>query len=79
MIARHQRYVLGEKQIVRIWPIYSPDLVDVAEALRRNQRSRSAGPLQHRIDCDSGAVQEQRRLGEARLGLLDAGLYALDQ
>jgi hypothetical protein len=57
-----QRLVLAKEQIVGFRPVHPADLVDVAEPLRDEERRARAGALQHGIDRDRGAVQEEPRL-----------------
>ena len=52
---------LLEEQIVGFRPVDAADLVDVAKALRGQQRAVRAGALQDGVDRDGGAVQEQPR------------------
>ena len=78
-VAVDQRRVLLEEQVVGLRPVDAADLVDVAEALRGQQRAARAGALQDGVDRDRGAVQEQPRGVEARAGLADAVLDAGDQ
>ena len=54
-----QRHVLLEIEIVGVGPVDAADLIDVAEALGRHQRGLGAGALQHGVDGDGRAVQEQ--------------------
>ena len=65
-VAVDQRRVLLEEQVVGLRPVDAADLVDVAEALRGQQRAARALALQDGVDGDRGAVQEQPRGVEAR-------------
>ena len=78
-IAVDQRRVLVEEQVVGLRPVDAADLVDVAEALRGEQRAFRAAALQDGVDRDRGAVQEHPRRREARAGLADAALDAGDE
>src|ERR1700686_4327133 len=71
--------MLAEEQIVGFRTVDAADLVDVAKALRRNQRGLGAFALQQRIDGDCRAVQEQLPRAETRSGFGDARGHALDQ
>ena len=75
----HQRLVLAEEQIIGVRPVDAADLVDVAEALRDDERGLRAGALQDGVDGDGRAVEKKPGLGIARAGLLDAGCDALDE
>ena len=77
MLARHQRQVLLEEQIVGVGPIDPSDFVDVAKSARRHQRRFGAGALQHRVDRDRRAVQKKASFRECGAGLGDAGFDAL--
>jgi hypothetical protein len=74
-----QRLVLLEIEIVGVGPVDAADLVDVAEAVGGDQRGPGAGSLQHGVDGDRRAVQEQARRGVVAAGLLDAVADAVDQ
>ncbi len=74
-----QRHVLSEKQVVRVGPVDAADLVDVAKALGDQQRGARAGALQHRVDGDRRAMQEQPRLVVAGTGTVYAVRDAIDQ
>ncbi len=74
-----QRHVFLEEQIVGIGPVDAADLVDVAKAFGDQQRRAGAGALQHRVDGDGRAMQEQRRRPVIAAGLGDAGGNAFDQ
>jgi hypothetical protein len=74
-----QRHVLAEEQIVGVRPVDAADLVNIAKAFGDDQRGAGAGALQHRIDGDRRAVQEQAGGGVAAAGLLDPGADAVDQ
>jgi hypothetical protein len=78
MPPRHQREMLLEEQIIGVGPIDAADLVDVAKAARRDQRGLGAGALQHGVDGDRGAVQEQAGIGKSGARLGDAIGDALD-
>ena len=77
--ALDQRHVLLEIEIVGVGPVDAADLVDVAEAVGGDQRGLGAGALQHGVDGDRRAVQEQVRRGVVAAGLLDAAADAVDQ
>ena len=77
--ALDQRHVLAEKQVVRVRPVDAPDLVGVAEAFGDEQRGPRPGALEHGVDGDGRAVQEEARVGEARAGLVHAVRDAVDQ
>ena len=77
--ALDQRLVLLEIEIVGVGPVDAADLVDVAEAFGRHQRGLRAGALQHGVDGDRRAVQEQARRRVVAAGLLDAARDAVDQ
>ena len=74
-----QRHVLLEIEIVGVGPVDAADLVDVAEAFGGHQRGFCAGALQHGVDGDRRAVQEQVRRGVVAACLLDAAADAVDQ
>ncbi len=74
-----QRHVLLEEQIIGVRPVDAADLVDVAKAFGDQQRGLGAGALQHRVDGDGRAVQEQSGGAIIAAGLGDAGADALDQ
>ena len=62
-----QRHMLAEEQIVGVRPVDAADLVDVAKAFGDDERGAGAGALQHRIDGDRRAVQEQAGRRRSRL------------
>jgi hypothetical protein len=68
-----------KEQIVGFRAVDAADLVDVAKALRGEQRASGAGALQDGVDGDRRAVQKQSRIGEGRSGLANAGGNAIDQ
>ena len=78
-VAVDQRLVPLEEEIVGFRPVDAADLVDVAKALRCDERAARAGALQDGVDRDRGAVQEQPRGAERCAGLGDAVLDAVDQ
>ncbi len=74
-----QRHVLAEIEIVGVRPVDAADLVDVAEALRDDERGLGAGALQDGVDRDRRAMQEEARRRVVAAGLGDAGVDPLDQ
>src|ERR1019366_3071730 len=56
MFAADQRLVLLEEKVIGFRPVYSAYFVDVAEALRREQRTWRASPLEDRVDSDSRSM-----------------------
>ena len=54
----------AEEQIVGFRPVDAADLVDVAKALRGDERAARAGALEDGVDRDRRAVEEE--LGRAR-------------
>ena len=74
-----QRHVFLEEQIVGVRPIDAADLIDVAKAFGDQERGLGAGALQHRIDGDGRAVQEQRGGTVIAAGFGDARGNAFDQ
>ena len=71
--------VLLKEQVVGFRPVDAADLVDIAEALRGEQRAVRAAALQDGVDRDRGAVQEEPRRAKLRSGLADAILDAGDE
>ena len=67
-VAIDQRNMPLEKQVVGLRPVDAADLVNIAEALRRQQRAARAAALQNRVDRDGGAVEEKPRRLEAGAG-----------
>ena len=74
-----QRLVLLKKQIVGVGSVDTPDLIDVAKAVGRNQRSLGAGALQDRVDGNCRAMQEEIGGGVIAAGLQHACGDAVDQ
>ena len=77
--ARYQRDVLAEEQVVGVRPVDAPDFVDVAKAPRGQERRRRTGTLEHGVDADGGAMQEQARVRDRSAGLSHAMQNAFDQ
>ena len=74
-----QRHVFLEEQIIGVRPVDAADLVDVAKAFGDQKRGLGAGALQHRIDGDGRAVQEQAGGAIIAAGFGDARRNAFDQ
>jgi hypothetical protein len=74
-----QRHVLLKEQVVGVRPVDAADLVDVAKSFGDHERGAGAGSLQHRVDRDRRAVQEQARRREVAARLGDACVDAVDQ
>ena len=74
-----QRHVFLEEQIIGVRPVDAADLIDVAKAFGDQQRGLGAGALQHRIDGDGRAVQEQSGGAIIAAGFGDAGADPFDQ
>src|SRR5690348_12543479 len=58
-----ERSVFLEEKIVGFGTIDTPDLVDVAESLRREKSARRASAFEDSVDGDCRAVQEETRGG----------------
>ena len=71
--------MLAEKKVVRVGTVDAADLVDVAEALGDEERRARPGALEHRVDGDGRAVQEERRIGVGATRLRHALRDALDE
>ena len=56
--ARGQRFGPAEQEIVGFRPISTPDLIDVARALRHDQRRFGAGAFNRRVDRHRGPMHE---------------------
>ena len=78
-VALDQRLMPAEEQIVGFRPIDAPDLVDVAKALRGDERAARAAALEDGVDRDRRAVEEELGRAELRSGLGHAILDAGDQ
>src|SRR5262245_56200147 len=74
--ALDERHVLAEEEVVCLRAVDAPDLVDVAEAAGRDERSPSAVPLEERVDRDRRAVEEEVRSLERPARLPEAGADA---
>ena len=78
-VALDQWLVAAKEEVVGFRPIDAADLVDVAEALRGEERGRRPRPLQNGVDRNGGAVKEKTRAGELRAGLNNPTLHAGDE
>ncbi len=76
-IALDQRLVTAKEQIVGFRPIDAADLVDIAKALRGEERAGCSRALQNGVDRDGGTVQEKPRRTKLRAclshSILDTG------
>src|SRR5215467_13710147 len=68
-VALDQWLVAAKEEVVGFWPIDAADLVDIAEALRGEERARRSRPLQNGVDRNGRAVKKKARGRELRAGL----------
>src|SRR5262249_42301029 len=68
-VALDQWLVAAKEEIVGFRPIDAADLVDIAEALRGEERARRSRPLQNGVDRNGRAVKKKARGRELRAGL----------
>jgi hypothetical protein len=66
-------------QVERIRAVHPADLVDVAKALGGDERHFRAAALDHGVDGDGRAVQEEAGVCQIGAGLLHAVGDAIDQ
>ena len=77
--ALRERLMLLEIEVVGVRPVDPADLVDIAKAPRGDQRGLRAGALEHCVDRDGRAMQEDVSLGKRGAGQRDAAFDSLDQ
>jgi hypothetical protein len=78
-VAFDQRLVATEEKVVGLRPIDAADLVDIAEALRGEERTACSRPLQNGVDRNGRTMKEKPRSGKLRPGLRHSGLDTRDE
>ena len=77
-IAWHERRRRFEKQIVEVVTCFAPHLDHIAKALGGDQADGRAGPLDHRVGDQRGAVHDAVQIGGVEIRLLQQAIDAGD-
>ncbi len=71
-LARHERWLLAEAQVVDVGPVRAPDLQHVTAALRRHERCPGPLALRERVDDDRRPVHKGLHACRIEPGLGDS-------